>query len=378
MSDPVRVTIVTEIPSPYRIPLFNALAAQQGIDLDVVFLRAQQAERPHEVREDELRFRWTVLRGAVVVGGYRWLVMSLGAGRAVRRRHPDVVVLGGWNQPAFWFARWAAWREGARAVVWVESTARDARSASRVLALAKRGFVRSCSACLVPGTAAAAYVRTLGVPEERIAVAPNAVDLGIFGSRVRSARDDRAGLRARLGVGGVTFLYVGRLSPEKGVDVLLSALAGLRDVRLVVAGSGPDETALRSLADTLLPGRVRFLGFVQRDALVEWYAAADALVVPSRSEVWGMTLNEGAAAGLPLVATEAAGAAWDLIAEGVNGFRVASEQPEALAAALSALASDPRLRELAGSRSAAIAEAWTPDAWAVAVAALARKLGRAR
>lgn len=372
-----RISLVTEIPSPYRIPLFNSLAAQPDIELDVVFLRDRQEERPHPLYADEFRFRWSVLRSAVVTGGYRWLLVTAGAGRAVRRLRPDVLIVGGWNQPAFWSSHLAARRRRVPVVAWVESTLSDSRQSSRLRNAAKRAFIRSCAACIVPGSAAAEYVRALGVPTERIQIAPNAVDLDIFGARVAELHGERSRLRDSLGLDKTVALYVGRLSPEKGVDVLIRSLALVgSDVELIVIGTGPEEDELRRLATDVAPGRVRFAGFLSRDDLVTWYAVADLLVVPSRSEVWGMTLNEGAAAGLPLVATEAAGGAWDLIEEGANGFRVPSEDARGLARAIDRLADDPAFRARAGRRSTAISAAWTPDAWAEAVASLARRIGR--
>src|SRR5205085_9673410 len=103
-------------------------------------------------------------------------------------------------------------------------------------------------------------------------------------------------------------LYVGRLDPEKGVDVLLRACTGL-DADVVVVGAGSQEAALRAAAGP----RVRFAGRVERDALPALLAAADVFCLPSRSEQWGMVLNEAALAGLPLVATDAAGGAHDLV-----------------------------------------------------------------
>jgi glycosyltransferase involved in cell wall biosynthesis len=140
------------------------------------------------------------------------------------------------------------------------------------------------------------------------------------------------------------------------------------DAELVVAGSGLEEARLRAAA----PASARFLGHVERDDLPAWYAAADVLCLPSRSEPWGMPLNEGAAAGLPLVATEAVGAAWDLIEEGRNGFRVPVDDPDALRAALRRLLDDETFRRTAGARSRELSSRFTPEAWADAVAQTAR------
>ena len=347
-----RLTLVTEIPAPYRIPLFNALA--ELVDLRVVFLAERNPLRPYRLHEDELRFRWEVLPNADFELGQRWLVLNRGIVR--RLRGSDALLLGGWNQPAFWASLAYARATRTPALLWVESTLRDtatrAGRAKRVLAAAASGFV-------VPGRASAEYVRAID-SGARVVEAPNAVDGALFASR-RGERDD---LRRTLGLDGCVLLVVGRLAAEKGVDLLLRAAAGIDGVQVVVAGTGPEEARLRALAPD-----ARFLGNVERDDLPRWYAAADVLVLPSRSEPWGMALNEGAAAGLPLVASDAAGAAWELVDDGVNGYRVPAGDVGALRERLVELAGDAELRAAQGAASVRIAARFTPAAWADAVAA---------
>jgi glycosyltransferase involved in cell wall biosynthesis len=249
------------------------------------------------------------------------------------------------------------------AVVWVESTAADARGGSALARRLKLRFLSRCAAVLVPGTASAAYARTLGVPVERIAVAPNAVELARFRDRVDELRA-AAQPRRR-----VLVLAAARLAPEKGLDVLLRAAEGL-DVDVAIAGTGPEEQRLRAAASP----NVHLLGQLSQDALAEWYARADAFVLPSRSEPWGMVLNEAAAAGLPLVATDAVGAAHDLVEDGVNGFRVPAGDVAALRAALARVTTDEDWRASAAVRSRELASSYTPEAWADAVAGLVSRL----
>jgi hypothetical protein len=177
----MRLVLLTEIPAPYRIPLFNALAEQT--DLHVVFLRERNPERPYGLHRDEWRFRWTVLRGRDVTLGRRWLVLNTGVLRALRGA--DAVVVGGWNQPAFWQALALAKLRSLPVVVWVESTQRDARSGA--FDAVKRMLVGAFDAVVVPGRASSDHVRSLGVREQRITVAANAVDIELFGSPQRRA-----------------------------------------------------------------------------------------------------------------------------------------------------------------------------------------------
>jgi glycosyltransferase involved in cell wall biosynthesis len=352
----VRLALLTEIPAPYRIPLFNALA--ERVELRVFFLSRRDPRRGfYEPHRDEWRFDYDVLGGPELRRGGRWLVLSRGVLRALRRFRPDAVAVGGWNQPAFWLALAYCRARRVPLLVWIESTARDTRSEARPLALARRAMVRGAAGAFVPGTASADYARALGV--ELVELAPNAIDASVF----EQAAVDRSGRD------GCTFLYAGRLDPEKGLDILLEAF---REVpgELVLVGAGSDEERLRGLA----PDRVRFEGPRDRDELVRYYADADVFVLPSRSEPWGMVLNEAAAAGLPLVATEESGAAHDLI-DG-NGFRVPAGDVAALRGALKRLADDPELRKRFGARSRELAVRFTPEAWADGVASAADRARR--
>ena len=312
----MRILIVTEIPAPFRIPLFNALAAEPDVELCVAFLAEHDPRRSYRVYREEFAFRDVVLPGRSLRRGARWVMLSRGLlrllrrfrpGRRDRRRLEPARVLAG-----------ARRRAPRRRRSWVESTASDARSeAPRRRCAGSRSSL--ASGFLVPGPCVACVpARGSASTAARIFEAPNAVDFGVFAERVEAERADRAALRERLGLDGCVFLYVGRLEREKGLDVLRRGDDGTFRGQLVLAGSGPLEPSCATR------GR-RVVGQLRRDELVPWYAAADVLVLPSRSEPWGMTLNEGAAAGLPLVATDAVGAAHDLIEPGVNGFRVPAE-----------------------------------------------------
>jgi glycogen(starch) synthase len=148
-------------------------------------------------------------------------------------------------------------------------------------------------------------------------VVPNGIDA----SRWTVPARRRAAARARFGEAGPLLVYAGRLVHEKGVQTLLRALRPLREthpgLRLVVAGTGYHEPALRELTRRLRQVRVvDYLGFVPETELPTLLAAADAVVVPSFYEPFGIVALEAACAGAPLVVAETGGLA-DLAANGV-------------------------------------------------------------
>jgi glycosyltransferase involved in cell wall biosynthesis len=360
----MRLLLVTEIPAPFRIPSFNALARNHDVDLHLVVVAENDPRRRYSVDPDEFQFAYHVLPGRSFQARGRWLVLNGGFGQILQEVNPEAILVGGWNQPVFWNALVAARRRSIPALLWVESTHRDARMKNPIAGALRRSAVRLADGFVVPGRASAGFLQIFGVAADRIAVAPNAVEpnLTSFGCR-QSARDE-------LGLAGFLLLYVGRLEREKGVDVLMRALHDV-SATLAVVGDGSMRAELERLAP---PGRVIFAGHVERDELSKWYAAADAFVLPSRSDVWGMVLNEAAAAGLPLVASEVAGAAHELIETGINGYLVPADDPSALARTLRRVEGDAAWRAQAGRRSRELAQRFRPEAWAMSVAELTERM----
>jgi len=188
---------------------------------------------------------------------------------------------------------------------------------------------------LAPSTASAGTLREHGVP--RVWVWGRGVDTELFDPARRSER-----LRRELAPGGEVLVgYVGRLAPEKRVD-LLGQVAALPGARLVIVGGGPAEAALRRA----LPGAV-FLGPRHGTDLAGIYASLDVFVHSGACETFGQTLQEAAASGLPVVAP-AAGGPLDIVSEGTTGFLVPPGAPGPLAEAVSQLVRDRAMRAAMG------------------------------
>src|SRR5215475_2117775 len=200
---------------------------------------------------------------------------------------------------------------------------------------------------LAPSTASAERLREHGV--RRVWLWGRGVDTGLFDPARRSAR-----LRQELAPGGELLVgYVGRLAPEKRVD-LLWQVAAMPGVRLVVVGGGPAEAALHRA----LPGAL-FLGPRYGTDLATIYASLDVFVHSGACETFGQTLQEAAASGLPVVAP-AAGGPLDLVDDGRTGYLVAPGDAGAFADAVARLAGNPQLRITMGraGRQKTISRSW--------------------
>lgn len=203
------------------------------------------------------------------------------------------------------------------------------------------GFSNKCTQVTAPTATALQLLKEQGLtaPSQ---VMSNGVDLLTYcpGPGSEQLRR-RYGLRADRPV----ILSVGRLSPEKHIEVVLDAAARLsQDTQLVIAGSGPEEARLRARADRLgLAGTTRFPGFVPAADLPGLYRLADIFVIASEAELQSLTTMEAMATGLPVVAVDAC-ALGELVRHGHNGFLSQPGSAEGLAAGLDRLLADEDLR----------------------------------
>ena len=192
-------------------------------------------------------------------------------------------------------------------------------------------------------------VQHYGADPSRIAVIPCGVDTNLF------LPGEQAAARAALGLDDQPqLLYVGRLAPIKGLETLLDAMARLRAagtrVHLSIVGGDADEPlnghegALRARLNRLdLGSAVTFVGAQPQERLRAWYVAADATVLPSHYESFGMVAMEAMACGIPVVASRVGGLQ-TTVRDGVTGLLVPDHNPAALASALECLLGDPDLR----------------------------------
>lgn len=203
---------------------------------------------------------------------------------------------------------------------------------------------------------------TYGIDPERAAVILPGVDLDRFRPRPRDE------VRRSLGREGQRlFVIVGRLERLKGVDLALRALAAVvpehPEARLLVAGGDGGQRGeaerLRTIAiDLGIAGQVEFCGPVPQAQLAQYYAAADACLLPSYTESFGLVGLEAQACGIPVIASKAAGMA-SVVRDGETAFLVASGDARAYARAMALLLDDPGLVERMGEQAAQLAAGFT-------------------
>jgi glycosyltransferase involved in cell wall biosynthesis len=269
----------------------------------------------------------------------------------------------------------AAWAGARRAAVplllWASLWAHPRSAVHALTYLPLRRLYRTADAVVTYGRHVSAYVRAAGA--RNVHVAPQSVDNEFWRAPVAAPGLGRWPRDAR-----TRFLFVGRPAREKGVSVLMQAWSKAQlapGAGLVLAGV---ERVRRAAEGVVCAGPVAPL------ELRSIYAASDVLVVPSIRtrtfrEPWGLVVNEAMNRGVPVVASDAVGAAaGGLVRDGVNGLIVPAGDAGALAGALQRLAAEEPLRARLGAAGAADVLAYSHDAWAAGFAAALASVGAAR
>lgn len=186
---------------------------------------------------------------------------------------------------------------------------------------------RQVAAVIAVSQALKDAIAALGVDRQKVTVLRNGVDLERFAPRERGA------IREKLGLTGAVWLTVGHLVELKGVHLAIAALTRVPDVTLLIAGRGPQEPQLRTLASELgMQERVRFLGPIAHAQLCDYYNAADALIHASSREGMPNVVLESMACGTPVIAAPFASAG-EVLGAAAAGEIADERSAEAIAAA---------------------------------------------
>lgn len=299
---------------------------------------------------------------------------------------------------------------GGRVVMMNDTHAGTAR-ARGLKALFKRRVIAGFHSGFVAGKPQRRYFASLGLPDERIFTGYDVVDNDFFAQQATSARNRADEVRKRYNLPERYFLSLGRFVVKKNLSVMVRAYRKFlesnpaSETHLVMVGSGEEDANLRALCceldlpvyeksnsngntngtDTLprnvvspKPG-VHFYGFRQISENPDFYALADAFILPSLYEEWGLVVNEAMACGLPVVVSETAGCAEDLLEQPAsavaqtkvfqrnirsNGFVFNPQSCDELAAAMALLNANPGMRERMAEASRRIIEKFSCEVFA--------------
>lgn len=305
----MRVAIVTNIPAPYRLPMYELLAAKHDIGLNLFFCSAREADREWDL--NRLEVPHVFLRPRVIRWRHRFIHANPDLWPALSAFRPDVVVTTGFN-PTHLLAFWFACARGLRHVAMTDGTAASESSLTFIHRWARRFVYRRTQAFVGASDGSFELYRQYGL-----------VPSVMFKSQL--CANNAAFADAPVVPREFDFIFCGRFVAGKlplfALEVATKTSQRLgRRVRMLLVGSGPLEAQMRQAAELNVEHiEAQFTGFALQAELPGHYARARLLLFPTVGDTWGVVANEACAAGVPVLVSQRAGVAGDLVRDGENG-----------------------------------------------------------
>lgn len=350
-----RIMLVTNIPNPYRIPLFNQLNSKlQGMDLElkVVFGAKGYERRKWDIDLEDCQFDFEILKSRKLKLGAAERIMFSYKGllRAINRYEPEIIIIIGYSLGTFkLFLR--SFFKKTKYIIWSGSVSKEGRNDTFLRICYRKLLIARAVGFVAYGQKAKDYLISLGAPEDRIQIAINTVDTEFFRVETEKLRSRSVGNNSPRHL-----TYIGYLEPRKNVMRILEVVKLLNrqrnDFVLAIIGDGSDKKRLTDFADQNgLNNVVSFHGFKQKDELPEFLAKSSCFLFQTDFDIWGLVLNEAMAAGIPCISSINAGATNDLIIEGKTGFALDFAHRQDVLEKINLILDDPQLAETLGTNA---------------------------
>ena len=295
-----RVLWLTNLPAPYRFPIWNRMATQ--VELKVIFLlkRSNWRNWPEPTnkvwKHDYLSFNsWRISE-------YDIIPSFSGAKKILKEI--DVAIIGGWESPIFIRTILLARKKRIKVIQFYESTSDSHRFKRGPIAQFRKWILNKSHSVVTISESSKENLINMGIASDKILSMFNPVDVNWFYSYAKHHRKNPKM--------GHHFIYAGQLIPRKNVDIIVRSFAAIRAQHdtLTIVGDGPLAQNLKKLAESLgVAESVIFSGHRSREEIASLYSVSNTLVLASTNEVWGLVVNEALASGLHVVVSEKCGVA---------------------------------------------------------------------
>lgn len=300
--------------APYRVDLWNELA--KTYEFTIITLSDKESHRQWNIDLNSLKARIISLHSKQLLVEFGKIYWALNFTffkiiKVLKKLKPDCVIVGGHDEPAYWIVM--IWSRIAKIplIVWTESHILSSQTMGSPVDFVKRLFFKNCDAFIAGSHLSRSYLEFYKIKPNKIIIAPNCIYL---------SRIDKKEIRKQNKF--PLFLYVGRLSKQKGTDILLKAFYQLRDLdwKLILVGGGKlyKEIELYILKNNL-SNKVVVMNFLQSEELKKFYEISDVFIFPTKFDTWGIVINEALLAGLYVIGSRFSAAVNELVIPGMNG-----------------------------------------------------------
>lgn len=319
-----KILIITNIPAPSRIPLFEYLA-QKLPNFSVWFLAETESIRSWGVKKN-LKFKHKFLKSLhlnLIKNLYEMHLNFIFF--KLIKKNPKIIIAA-YDQPAYWqgFIYCKIFKK--KFILFNGSTLLSSKKLNGAIGILKKIIIKYSDSYITYGSKASEYLEYFGADKNKIITGCNTVDIDkiIYNYKIFIKSAEYLELKNKFKFDKI-FLLASRLVKYKGIENLINIIDKLNKKKLkqkfclIIAGSGDDEKYFKNLIKEKNIHNIFFIGFIEQQSIYKYYSISDFFIFPTQNEPWGLVVNEALACGNYVLCSDKAGAAYDLIKENING-----------------------------------------------------------
>lgn len=309
----MKISLITNIPTPYRIPLWKEIENKATFNVICI----SKIEKNRAWNTESLNFVYFLKSFHFFFHKLDWgfhFTIPFSLLFKLIKSSPDVVIIAGYDNYQYWESLLYTKVFRKKSVFWNGSTLLSSRSKNKIVNSIKHFFINQFDSYYTYGSKASEYLISFGANNQKIITGINTVDTEYYKAHTSNTTVNTKTKQ---------FLFIGQILERKGLLNTIKAFQHVdsKNWHFTIIGTGPDEKKLKDFIEQEgLSKHISFVGYKQKEEILNYFSQSEILLMPSYREVWGLVLNEGLSSGLFCLSSKYAGATFDLIKNNINGL----------------------------------------------------------
>ncbi|OGF61552.1 MAG: hypothetical protein A2Y62_01880 [Candidatus Fischerbacteria bacterium RBG_13_37_8] len=325
----IKLALITNIPAIFRISFFEKISSLEDLDINTFFCARIERHRRWKIPNLSFKHKYVpgikinLCKGIFYFNPYLFLMLW--------KLRPHIIISGGASFPTI-IAYLYCTIFKIPLIIWWGGTILTEKNITRIKEKMRRIIFKKAKSFLAYNLDAKEYLESFNAKISNIYILGNAtIDVGKYYDKIFIFREKKSILKKELNLQKKLLLSVGCLEARKNYFILLDAYKILKakysELGLLIIGEGKESNKLIDYAKQNRLEDIYFLGHIEPEQIIQYYAVADIFIHPSLSDQWPQVVNEAMASGLPVIVSKYCGIPQDLVRNGENGFIVDSKTP---------------------------------------------------